>query len=236
METPLLTTKLYIPPARPGLVARPRLIERLRSALSCTLTLISAPAGFGKTTLVSEWIRQNDPSIPTAWLSLDEGDNDPVRFWDYFIAALKTLHPATGERSLALLHSTPPPPIESVLTTLSNDLTAISEDFAFVLDDYHFIKSEAIHTGIAFLLDHLPPRMHLVIATREDPPLPLSHLRGRGSMLEIGADDLRFTPEEAGGLLQQLPGPELSIDDIKALNTRAEGWAVGLKMAGLSLG
>jgi len=235
VETSLLITKINVPPARPSLVLRQRLIERLQAGLSFNLALVSAPAGFGKTTILSEWARCSQPQIGVAWVSLDEGDNDPVRFWDYFIAALKTLQPAAGDNALALLHSPQPPPIEPVLMTLINDIAAIPSDFTVVLDDYHFIKSPHIHAGINFLLDHLPPRMHLVIATRADPPLPLAHFRGRGTVLEIGADDLRFTLDEAASLLKELEGPELSAEDVSALNARTEGWAVGLKMAALSL-
>jgi len=231
VEPTLLTTKLFIPPARPGLVARPRLMECLQSALSCGLILVSAPAGFGKTTLVSEWVRRNKDKTGIAWVSLDEGDNDPVRFWDYFIAALRTIKPTAGETALSLLHSPQPYPTESVLTALINDVTAIPDDFAVILDDYHLIKAEAIQQGLTFLLDHLPPRMHLVIATRTDPPLPLAHFRGRGTMLEIEADDLRFTEQEAAGLFKGL-----AAEDIGALNERTEGWVTGLRMAALSLG
>jgi LuxR family maltose regulon positive regulatory protein len=235
VETSLLATKLYIPPARPGLVPRQRLIEQLQAGLSCNLMLVSAPAGFGKTTILSEWVRCSQPQIGAAWVSLDEGENDPVRFWDYFVAALKTLQTAIGDNFLALLHSPQPPPSESVLMTLINDIVAIPYDFIVVLDDYHFIKSQNIHAGIAFLLDHSPPRMHLVIATRADPPLPLAHFRGRGLMLEMGADDLRFTLDEAASLLKEMESPELSAEDVSALNARTEGWAVGLKMAALSM-
>lgn len=235
METSLLITKLNVPPARPSLVPRQRLIERLQSGLSFNLVLVSAPAGFGKTTILGEWARCSQPQVGVAWVSLDEGDNDPVRFWDYFVAALKTLQPAIGDGALALVHSPQPPPIESVLMTLINDIAAIPGDFTVVLDDYHFIKTPYIHAGINFLLDHLPPRMHLVIATRADPPLPLAHFRGRGTMLEIGADDLRFTLDEAASFLKELKGSGLSAEDVSALNARTEGWAVGLKMAALSL-
>ena len=235
METSLLATKLFIPPARPGLVPRPRLMERLQAALTCRLTLISAQAGYGKSTVLTQWISENKLPGGTAWFSLDEGDNDPVRFWDYFVAALRTLRHTTGEAALALLHSPQPYPTESVLTALINDLASDSIDLVVVLDDYHLIKSKPIHDGIAFLLDHLPPRMHLVIATRADPHLPLAHLRGRGQMVEIGADDLRFTVEETADLLKETQGPPLSEEDIAALNARTEGWAVGLKMAGLSM-
>jgi LuxR family maltose regulon positive regulatory protein len=207
----------------------------LQAVLSSGLVLVSAPAGFGKTTLLAEWTRQKETTIPTAWISLDEGDNDPVRFWDYFIAALRTLRPAIGETASTLLHSPQPYPTELVLTALINDLADSPTDFALVLDDYHLIKTGAIHGGITFLLDHLPPKMHLIIATRSDPQLRLAHLRGRGAMLEVGADDLRFTFEEAADLLREVRGPDLSSEDISAVNARSEGWAVGLKMAGLSM-
>jgi len=235
METSLLATKLFIPKARPGLVPRPRLMARLEAAFTCRLTLVSAQAGYGKSTVLAQWISENRPPGGTAWVSLDEGDNDPVRFWDYFIAALRTLRPNTGETALALLHSPQSYSAESVLTALINDITDISDDFVIVLDDYQLIKAEPIHSAIVFLLEHMPPRMHLVIATRADPPLHLSRLRGRGTMVEIGADDLRFTVEETAALLkaQHL---ELPDEDISTLNARTEGWAVGLTMAGLSLG
>lgn len=235
MVTPLLATKLYLPPARPGLVTRPRLMQRLQAGLNHSLVLVSAPAGFGKTTLLSEWIHHNQPPVPAAWLSLEEADNDPTRFWDYFIAAIRTLHPEAGNTALELLDSPQPVPIQNTLTELINDLMSTPNDFLLVLDDYHFINLRHIHDGIAFLLEHLPPKMHLVIATRVDPPLALTHYRGRGTMLEIGADDLRFNPEEAGSLLAELGIVELSYENIVALNARAEGWVVGLKMAMLSL-
>ncbi len=236
VETALLTTKLFVPPIAPGLVVRPRLMQRLGRALSSRLTLVSAPAGFGKTTLVSQWVHQTKPPVPTGWLSLEAAENDPARFWEYAIAALNTIEPAVGKTSLSLLHSSRPIPIESTLTALINDLSAVPEDFALVLDDYHFISNEAVHKAISFLLDHLPPKMHVVIGTRADPPLPLARFRGKGVMLEIGADELRFTLEEAAGLLRTILGPELTAEDAQAINTRAEGWAVGVKMAALSLG
>ena len=190
METPLLQTKLYIPPIRHELVSRPRLIERLNKGLHRKLTLISAPAGFGKTTLISDWLRQLD--VPTAWLSLDESDNDLVRFLAYFITALQTTEvpqePAAqqepvgliGKGALSALQSPQPPPTEAVLTSLLNEITALPDRLILVLDDYHLIEAQPIHDALTFLLEHLPPQMHLVIATRDDPHLPLARLRARG--------------------------------------------------------
>ena len=235
METSLLMTKINIPPARPQTIQRPRLIERLREGLHYNLILISAPAGFGKTTLLSEWVHQNQSRIRTAWVSLDEGDNDPVRFWDYFITALQKLQPACGEKSLKLLHSPQPPLIEPLLTALINDLVGILGDFMVVLDDYHLIESQKIYDGIIYLLDHLPSQMHLVIASRVDPPLPLARFRGKEMMLEIRTDDLRFTLDEVIKLLSELTIPGLSSEDIAGLYERTEGWVVGLKMAALSM-
>jgi len=235
VATPLLTTKLNIPLARPQLVNRPRLIERLQEGLNYNFVLISAPAGFGKTTLLSEWARQNQPQISTTWLSLDAGDNDPVRFWDYFIAAMKTLQPDIGESTLSLLHSPQPPSTEPMFTLLINDISSILGDFVVVLDDYHFVESPQVQDGITYLLEHMPVQMHLVIASRADPPLPLAHFRGKEMMLEIRTDDLRFTLDEVTKLLNELTTPELSSEDIAALNERTEGWAVGLKMAALSI-
>jgi len=235
VSTPILATKLYIPPPRPKAVLRPRLIERLNEGLSASrkLTLISAPAGFGKTTLVSEWIASCGRQA--AWLSLDEGDNDPTRFLTYLVAALQTLAPNIGAGALAVLQSTQPPSIESILTALLNEITAISHNFILVLDDYHVIDSNPVDEALAFLLEHLPPRMHLVIATREDPRLPLARLRAQGQLTELRAADLRFTSCEAAGFLNQVMGLNLSEEDIAALETRTEGWIAGLQLAALSM-
>ena len=223
------------PPASAKIVLRPRLIERLNEGLAAgrKLTLISAPAGFGKTTLVSEWLA--GCGRPVAWLSLDEGDNDPARFLAYFIAALQTIAPKIGEGALGALHSPQPPPTEVLLTALLNDLAAIPDNFMLVLDDYHVIESKPVDEALTFLVDHLPPQFHLVIATREDPPLPLARLRARGQLTELRATDLRFTPAEAADFLNQVMGLNLSAADIAALETRTEGWIAGLQLAALSM-
>ena len=241
MSTPILATKLYIPPVRPNSVLRPRLIARLNEGLHRKLTLISAPAGFGKTTLVTEWIAER--ARPVAWLSLDERDNDLTRFLTYLIAALQTLdlsrteedEPAIGDAALGLLQSPQPPPIEMVLTTLLNEIAAAPHSFTLVLDDYHVLDAQPVDEILIFLLDHLPPQMHLVITTREDPPLPLSRYRVRGQMTEIRATDLRFTPAEAAGFFHQVMGLELSEEQIAALEARTEGWIAGLQLAALSM-
>jgi LuxR family maltose regulon positive regulatory protein len=233
METPLLQTKLYIPPLRPEFVARPRLIERLNEGLHRKLTLISAPAGSGKTTLVSDWLHQN--KVPTAWLSLDEGDNDPTRFLAYLIAALQTIAPNLGDGFLALLQSPQPPPTELMLTALLNEITTIPDNLVLVLDDYHVIEAEPVDQALTFLLDNLPSQLHLVITTREDPPLPLARYRVRGQMTELRAADLRFTSAEAATFLNQVMGLNLSAEEIATLETRTEGWIAGLQMAALSM-
>ena len=210
MSAPILATKLYIPPPRPKIVLRPRLIERLNEGLSAgrKLTLISAPAGFGKTTLVSEWVA--GCGRPVAWLSLDEGDNDPACFLAYLVAALQTIAANIGKGVLAILQSPQPPPIESILTILLNEITTIPDNFVLVLDDYHVIDSKPVDEALTFLLEHLPPQMHLVITTREDPHLPLARLRARGQLTELRAADLRFTPAEAADFLNQVMGLNLS--------------------------
>jgi LuxR family maltose regulon positive regulatory protein len=240
MSAPILATKLYIPPPRPKVVIRPRLIERLKDGLSAgrKLTLISAPAGFGKTTLVGEWVA--DCRRPVAWLSLDEGDNDPTRFLTYLIAALQTLPLKTGGANigagvLTALQSPQPPSTESILTTLLNEITTVPDNFVLVLDDYHIIDSKPVDEVLTFLIGHFPPQMHLVITTREDPHLPLARLRARDQLTELRAADLRFTPAEAAEFLNQVMGLNLSAEDIAALETRTEGWIAGLQLAALSM-
>ncbi|HEX6776950.1 MAG TPA: hypothetical protein VF099_02060, partial [Ktedonobacterales bacterium] len=233
MLMPILATKLYIPPLRPYVVSRPRLIKRLNEGLYRKLTLISAPAGFGKTTLLSAWLV--DCKRPTAWLSLDRGDHDPARFLTYLVAALQTIAPTLGKGVLGVLHSPQPPSTEALLMAMLNDLTTISAPFVFVLDDYHVLEAPAVDQALTYLVEHLPPQMHLVIATREDPQLPLARLRARGHLTELRAADLRFTPAEAAEFLTQVMGLHLSTDDIAALERRTEGWIAGLQLAALSL-
>ncbi len=233
MTTPILATKVYIPPLRPNVVRRPHLLERLNEGLDRKLTLISAPAGFGKTTLVSEWVEQL--SRPAAWLSLDEGDNDPARFLTYLVAALQTIVPGIGAGILDALHSPQPPPLEAMMTTLLNALAALPGHVVLVLDDYHVVEAPAVDLALTYVLEHLPPHMHLAIATREDPQLPLSRLRARGELTELRAAELRFTPAEAAAFLGQMMGLTLSAEDIDTLGARTEGWIAGLQLAALSL-
>ena len=235
MPAPILATKLYIPPPRPKAVSRPRLVERLNEGLTSgrKLTLISASAGFGKTTLVSEWVA--GCGRPAAWLSLDEGDGDPARFLTYLVAALQTLTPNIGKGLLAVLQSPQPASTESILTALLNEIAALPDHFILVLDDYHLVDARPVDEALTFLLEHLPPHMHLVIATREDPHLPLARLRARGQLTELRAADLRFTPTEAAEFLNQMMGLNLRDADIAALETRTEGWIAGLQLAALSM-
>ncbi len=192
---PILATKLSIPPSRPNAVLRPRLIERLNDGLHRKLTLISAPAGFGKTTLVSTWVGGCQRRV--AWLSLDEADNDPQRFLGYLIAALQAIAPHIGVGLAGLLQSPQPPPTESILAILLNEIASVPDNSVLVLDDYHVLGATPVGDAVAFLLEHMPPQIHLVIATREDPELPLARFRVRGQLIELRATDLRFTPTSA---------------------------------------
>jgi LuxR family maltose regulon positive regulatory protein len=246
MSSPILVTKLFTPTTRPELVPRPRLIEQLNRGLHRKLTLISAPAGFGKTTLVTEWLDSlrgdTQPDNPTknkiAWLSLDESDNDPTRFLTYFIAALnqiKEIDVTFGEGSLTLLQSPQPATTDALLTPLINEIAAISGNLLYVLDDFHLVDAQPIQDTIRFLLENLPPQLHLVIVTREDPLLPLPRLRARGQLTELRAADLRFTSDEAAEFFNQVMGLNLSTENIAALETRTEGWIAGLQLAAISL-
>jgi len=232
-DFPLLETKLYRPQWSPDRISRPRLVDRIYPQR--TLTLVSAPAGFGKTTLLAEWIAVVSTRQPVAWVSLDPSDNDPAVFWTYLITALQNVQPGLGERSLSLLQSPQPPAIESVLMTLLNELAAAEAEVVLILDDYHAIETESIHHGIGFLLSHLPPQMHLIIASRADPPLSLARLRSHGELTELRVSDLRFTPEEAAAFLNQVMGLEISAAAVGALEKRTEGWIAGLQLAALSM-
>ncbi len=237
MPAPILATKLYVPSPRPDIVLRSRLIDRLNFGLSRTpsVTLISAPAGFGKTTLASEWTATLTGSgMKVAWLSLDEGDNAPTRFLMYLVAALRTIAPQIGAATLAALQSSQPPPSDVLLTVLLNDLATLG-DIVLVLDDYHVIESQPIAEALTFFVDHLPPQLRLVIASREDPQLPLARLRARGQLTELRAADLRFTPTEAADFLNRVMGLSLSAEDIAALENRTEGWIAGLQLAAISM-
>jgi LuxR family maltose regulon positive regulatory protein len=231
----LLETKLHIPKPRRGLVTRPRLIERLGRVGESALTLLSAPAGFGKTTLLAEWLAAAPAEgRSVAWLSLDERDNDPALFWRYVVAALRTAVPAVGAGALSLLQ-TPQSSMDAVLATLLNELDAVPGDVVLVLDDYHLIEDREVNDGIAFLLEHLPSQVHLLIATRADPAMPMARLRGRGELLEVRAADLRFTREEAAAYLNDVMGLELGTSDVGTLEGRTEGWIAALQLAALSL-
>src|SRR5947209_10563248 len=233
MSTPVLVTKLFVPQSRSNVVSRPRLIERLDDGLHGNLTLISAPAGSGKTTLVSEWVAGR--GRPVAWLSLDEGDNDLVRFLVHLVAAVQTIAPDRGEGVVTALQSSQSPPADAILTALLNEISALSTPFLLVLDDYHLIDAAPVDDALTFLVEHLPPQLHLVIATREDPQLPLARLRARGQLTELRAADLRFTPSEAADFLSRVMGLNLSAEDITALDDRIEGWIAVLQLAALSL-
>lgn len=239
MTLPLLSTKLRIPPRPRALVYRPRLLARLEEGLAARLILVSAPAGFGKTTLLAQWLhaRQAEPPLRVAWLSLDHEDDDAARFLAYLVAALQTLEPRLGEGLLAALRSPERPLVESLLAVLVNDAAALlgRDRCLLVLDDYHAVQDPAIHDVLSFLLDHLPPAVGLVVAGRADPPIPLARLRGQGQLVELRDADLRFTPGEATAFLNEVMGLALSMADVAALEARTEGWITGLQLAALSL-
>ena len=233
----VLSTKLYIPPIQPSLVRRPRLIQVLENGYQAgkRVTLISAPAGFGKTTLLREWIKTTEPEKPFGWISLDDGDNDPVRFLVYLISAIQKVHPRIGQTILASLNSTQIPPLPELAETLINEITLEAQSFLIVLDDYHSIKKVEVHAILELFLKHQPDVLHLVILTREDPPFPLPRMRVQGQVTEIRERDLRFTLSEAQSFLVKTMGLELSPQDIDKLEERTEGWAAGMQLAALAL-
>ncbi|MDQ2683183.1 MAG: helix-turn-helix transcriptional regulator, partial [Chloroflexota bacterium] len=226
---PLLETKLYLPRRRSELVARPRLLNRLHKGTAARLVLVSAPPGFGKTTLLAEWLTNDDRH--TGWVSLDERDNEPATFWSYVLTALGT----ERSKGAAIQLRTADSPIEPILITLINDIAESGVPRALVLDDYHVITNPEIHSAVTFLLENLPAPMQLVISSRADPSLPLARLRVRGELVEIRAADLRFTPDEAAAFLRDVMGLELSAETIAALEQRTEGWIAGLQLAALSM-
>ncbi|MGK5111383.1 MULTISPECIES: LuxR C-terminal-related transcriptional regulator [unclassified Geodermatophilus] len=235
MAGPLLETKIHVPRRRRGVVSRPGLTGRLGGGADAALTLVSAPAGFGKTTLLTDWLATAPAERRSvAWVSLDERDNDPALFWTYVLAALEAAVPGVAARARALLQSSRPP-IESVLATLLNDLDGIPDDVVLVLDDYHVIDAPEVQEGMAHLLEHLPPQVQLVIASRVDPALPLARWRGRGRLVEVRAADLRFTAGEAAAYLNGAMGLQLTAADVAALEDRTEGWIAALQLAALSM-
>lgn len=233
MKSPIIATKLFRPPLRPEVIHRPHLKARLDEGQQRKLTLISAPAGFGKTTLVSEWIAGS--RCPAAWLSLDSEDNDTVRFLMYLVSSLQTIPINIGDSLLGMLESPQPPSPEFVLTTLLNEISSVPDHFFLILDDYHVIDAKPVNDALAFLLEHLPQQMHLFIATREDPSLPLARLRARGQLTELRTADLRFSFSEAAGFLNKVMGLNLSDKDIADLENRTEGWITGLQLAAVTM-
>lgn len=228
-----LRAKLYVPPLQSTWISRARLLQRIDEGLDRKFTLISAPAGFGKTTLIVEWIHRN--KIPVAWFSVEKDDNDPQHFLTYVIAGLQTLEAGIGKAALTLLQSPQPPPLEAILANLINDICRMPTEIILVLDDYHAVDAKPIHDLVAFLLDHLPKQMHLVMATRSDPPLLLARLRSQNQLTELRAADLCFTTDETTKLFNKSLDLQLSTDDIHLLETRTEGWIAGLQLAALSL-
>ena len=234
----LLNTKLFIPPSRPDSVPRPRLYDLVERGLRGKLTLVAAPAGFGKSSLVSAWRAAKPDPAPIGWVSLDDTDNDPLRFWSYVLAALEGISPGTAAPAIAVLQSPQPPAIDSVLTSVLNAVSAVGDeggDLVIVLDDYHVITVPTIHEALARFVDYLPPRLHVAMLTRADPPLPLARLRASGQLVELRAEDLRFTIDEVALLLERALGAALSRDEVAALAERTEGWIAGLQLAALAL-
>ncbi|HEV2659546.1 MAG TPA: LuxR family transcriptional regulator, partial [Ktedonobacteraceae bacterium] len=231
----LFTTKLQVPLTRPYHIARPRLVQQLKGALKCKLTLVSAPAGYGKTTALIDWQRLRRSAQPLAWLSLDQDDNDPRRFWQHVTRALRTARIDISEQVPQLFNSPQPPPLEALLLTIIQAVANAPQHFVLVLDDYHLITTPAIHEGLDYLLAHLPPQMHIVISSREEPPLALNRLRAHKQLKELQTSDLRFTSEEATILFNQVMELKLPEETIAALVASVEGWIMGLHLLGFSL-
>ncbi|HZW04818.1 MAG TPA: AAA family ATPase, partial [Anaerolineaceae bacterium] len=240
MADELLVTKFFIPPQGSRNLPRERLFALLDRGLSPEnhLTLVSAPAGYGKTALIADWVHRlaETPGAPAvAWLSLDESDNDPAVFFAYLAASLRTAHPAAADIAHRLLHAPQATPPRAAFAGLANELTQSGAGVVLVLDDYHLIRNPAIHDELAYWIDHLPPNAHLLVATRSDPSFPLHRYRGRGQMVEVRMDELRFSPEEVAGFMRQFSGVELGQAEVEILAGRTEGWIAGIQMAALSL-
>jgi LuxR family transcriptional regulator, maltose regulon positive regulatory protein len=229
----LLATKLHLPRPHPGFLPRRRLLDRLAEGAARELTLVCAPAGFGKTSLLGDWARRSQ--TPVTWLSLDAGDNDPARFWRYVAAALDPVCQGIGRLVAARRGGPSPASLEAVVMVVVNEVAGLSDQVALVVDDYHLIDATPIHDSIVMLLGRQPAQLRLVLVSRADPPLPLARLRGRGQLAELRAADLRFTPEETAVLLGEGMGLELPADSQAVLAARTEGWVAGLQLAELSL-
>ena len=232
MSSSLLETKFYPPNPRSDRVPRLRLLEKLNAGLDNRLTLISAPAGFGKTTLVTEWLSQ--VKCPFAWVSLDKDDNNVIQFFTYATTAVERIE-GVGRTTRRLLQSSQTIEIKSIVTAFINDCILGSNQFILALDDYHVITDKSVNEAVALLLDNMPANFHLVITSRVDPLLPISRLRAHGQMIELRSDDLRFNPEESDNLLKDLMRLNLTAEQTSALENRTEGWVAGLQMAGLSI-
>jgi len=233
MSTPLLKTKLHVPLPLGNIVARRDLFDRLDAGIGKRLTLVAAPAGFGKTTLISNWVQGAEQ--PTAWVSLDEADNDPALFWAYVVSGFQSVHQDGDDGLWGQIDLSQLPPIKSLLAHVINTLAESDEKIVLVLDDYHIISNPQIHKDLAYLIDHQPPSLHIIILTRADPPLPIAGLRGRGLLTEIRASDLRFTTKETHIFLNEMMHLGLGNDAIAALDQRTEGWIIGLQLAAISM-
>lgn len=233
MPTPLVATKLHAPRRRPDAVARPALLGRLQRGSRAKLILVSAPAGFGKTTLLAEYLASRDGAA-VAWLSLDAADNEPVAFWSHLIAALQSAIDGIGATLVPILELGQSP-VEPVLAVLLNELATLPGELYLILDDYHVIDRQEIHEGLTYLLGRLPDNVHVAISTRADPPLPLPRLRARGELVEIRSGDLRFSAEETAAYLNGAMRLNLATSEITALSQRTEGWIAALQLAALSI-
>jgi len=229
----MLLTKLHIPSTSEDIVHRAGLFERLNDGLNRKLILISAPAGFGKTTIISDWIHNR--RIPTAWFSLDKGDNDPAVFFSYTISGIQNIRKEFGQSALELLKSPKEPNSESITSLLINDILSINQDFLLVFDDFHLISNNEIFVVVTYLLEHIPENIHIVISSRSDPNLPIAKLRSQDQLVELRSDDLSFSANDISILFNKKFKIKLSPEDIYSLETKTEGWIAGLQLAALSM-